>query len=261
MNRFGETARGLAQNPLGIIALFIVLVYGFASLVVGIGANLDPTSTIVLVWFMVLFPVLVLGVFAWLVSRHHWKLYSPRDYGKGEFLQAAAQAHPGLQNLPVVRSTPSQQSPTTQHESLSTQPIPSEQPSEEFSREALNPATLAERIEEREQLYKHFRGVFIVHVLAPSVREEQDYDIFLYLKRHRDEPISDVTKAEFFFGRHWGNRIYEGQREGDIIGLRLSAYGPFLCTCLVTFDDGKQVSLYRYIDFEMGEVIAEVAAR
>jgi hypothetical protein len=25
---FGETAKGLARNPLGIIALFIVLVYG-----------------------------------------------------------------------------------------------------------------------------------------------------------------------------------------------------------------------------------------
>ena len=29
----GDTAKGLARNPLGIIALFIVLVYGFASLV------------------------------------------------------------------------------------------------------------------------------------------------------------------------------------------------------------------------------------
>src|SRR5215216_5862677 len=256
MNRFGETARGLAQNPLGIIALFIVLVYGFASLVVGIGANLDPASTIVLVWFMVLFPVLVLGVFAWLVSRHHWKLYSPRDYGKGEFMQAVQQARPDLKNFPAVRS-----SPTTQHESFSTRPAPSEQPSEAPSPETPNPAALAERIKEREYLYEHFRGVFIVHVLAPSESEGQDYDVFIYLKRHRDEPISDITKAEFFFGRHWGDRIYEGQREGDVIGLRLSAYGPFLCTCLVTFADGKQVYLYRYIDFEMGEVIAGIALR
>lgn len=29
---FNETAVNLARNPLGIIALFIVLVYGFASL-------------------------------------------------------------------------------------------------------------------------------------------------------------------------------------------------------------------------------------
>lgn len=31
---FGETAKSLARNPPGIIALFIVLVYGFASLVI-----------------------------------------------------------------------------------------------------------------------------------------------------------------------------------------------------------------------------------
>lgn len=30
---FGQTAKGLARNPLGIIALFIVLVYGVAGLV------------------------------------------------------------------------------------------------------------------------------------------------------------------------------------------------------------------------------------
>jgi hypothetical protein len=42
------------------------------------------------------------------------------------------------------------------------------------------------------------------------------------------------------------------------MGVRLSAYGPFLCICRVTFDDGERVVLYRYIDFEMGEVIAGV---
>jgi hypothetical protein len=89
MNWFGETAKGLSQNPLGIIALFIVLVYGFASLVVGFGKGLDAASRTPLVWFMVLFPTLVLIVFAWLVSRHYEKLYSPRDYGEREFVMLA----------------------------------------------------------------------------------------------------------------------------------------------------------------------------
>jgi len=120
------------------------------------------------------------------------------------------------------------------------------------------PITPSERIEERKELYERFREVFIVHVLTPSERKGQDYDIFIFLKRHHEKPISVVTKAEFFFGKYWGNRIFEGQRQGDVIGVRLSAYGPFLCTCLVTFEDGEQVSLYRYIDFEMGKVIAEL---
>jgi hypothetical protein len=77
---FGTTATKLTHNPLGIIALFIVLVYAFASLVVGFGANLEQAQKTPLIWFLVLFPVLVLLVFAWLVSRHHMKLYAPADY-------------------------------------------------------------------------------------------------------------------------------------------------------------------------------------
>lgn len=77
---FGETAKGLSKNPLGIIALFIVLVYGFAALVTAMGTALSPTERVPLVYFLVLFPVLVLGVFAWLVSRHTGKLYSPSDF-------------------------------------------------------------------------------------------------------------------------------------------------------------------------------------
>lgn len=77
---FGETAKGLAKNPLGIIALFIVLVYGFAALVTAFASSLDAGERLPLIWFLVLFPVLVLAVFSWLVSRHSGKLYSPSDY-------------------------------------------------------------------------------------------------------------------------------------------------------------------------------------
>src|SRR5258708_39907706 len=80
INEFGHTAKKLTHNPLGIIALFIVLVYAFASLVVGFGSSLEQSQKTPLIWFLVLFPVLVLLVFAWLVSRHHMKLYAPTDY-------------------------------------------------------------------------------------------------------------------------------------------------------------------------------------
>jgi hypothetical protein len=77
---FGNTAKKFTHNPLGIIALFIVLIYAFASLVVGLGSNLEPAQKTPLIWFLVAFPVLVLVVFAWLVSRHHTKLYAPMDF-------------------------------------------------------------------------------------------------------------------------------------------------------------------------------------
>jgi CheY-like chemotaxis protein len=89
---FGQTAKGLARNPLGIIALFIVLIYGFASLVVGVSGHLGPEERQPIIWFLVVFPCLVLGVFAWLVSQHHTKLYAPSDYQEDESFIQASQA-------------------------------------------------------------------------------------------------------------------------------------------------------------------------
>src|SRR5882672_11180078 len=84
MSTFGSTAKGLARNPLGIIALFIVLIYGFAALTLGINTSLQSQERLPLVWFLVLFPVVVLFTFGWLVSRHHEKLYAPADYKSDE---------------------------------------------------------------------------------------------------------------------------------------------------------------------------------
>jgi hypothetical protein len=103
---FGEIAGSLAKSPLGIIALFIVLVYGFASLVTAFGQSLSESERAPLIYFLVLFPVLVLSVFAWLVSCHAGKLYPPGDYrDDSSFLQmltvaanlgAAKTSHPDL---------------------------------------------------------------------------------------------------------------------------------------------------------------------
>ena len=81
LSTFTDAARNLSRNPLGIIALFIVLVYGIAALVFGIsGGHLDAGQKWPLIWFLTLFPVLVLFLFGWLVACHHTKLYSPTDY-------------------------------------------------------------------------------------------------------------------------------------------------------------------------------------
>ena len=77
---FGDTAKSLARNPLGIIALFIVMVYGFASLVTAFANSFTAAERLPLIYFLVIFPVLVLGVFSWLVSRHSGKLFAPSDF-------------------------------------------------------------------------------------------------------------------------------------------------------------------------------------
>lgn len=80
---FAETATGFTKSPLGIIALFIVLVYGFASLVVGFGNGLREHIT-PLIYFMLFFPVIVFIGFLWLVAKHHTKLYGPTDFRDDE---------------------------------------------------------------------------------------------------------------------------------------------------------------------------------
>jgi hypothetical protein len=85
-------AKGLARNPLGIIALFIVLIYGFAALTLGISSTLQPGERIPLVWFLVVFPFVVLLTFGWLVSKHHEKLYAPGDYKSDEGFLSGVQA-------------------------------------------------------------------------------------------------------------------------------------------------------------------------
>ena len=73
--------KDLVRNPIGIVALFISLIYGFASLLLGATASaLTPSERFPLIVFIVAFPMVVLGVFYLLVSRHHGKLYSPGDF-------------------------------------------------------------------------------------------------------------------------------------------------------------------------------------
>src|SRR5579872_646891 len=81
---FGETAKSLARNPLGIIALFIVLVYGLAALVTAFSASFTSAERLPLIYFLILFPVLVLAAFTWLVSKHSDKLFAPSDFKNEE---------------------------------------------------------------------------------------------------------------------------------------------------------------------------------
>jgi hypothetical protein len=231
---FGDTAKGLAKNPLGIIALFIVLIYGFSALVVGASSQLEAAERTPIIWFLVLFPCLVLGVFSWLVSRHHKKLYAPSDYkDESHFLEVI---NPKLHELQFARPDGGE----VLAEGLST------------------PDDWANT---RNSIYSDNKGYFIAHVLEPSSEEGQEYDIFIYLIRHKSKDYNNIEKAEFFFGQYWGNKVYQGTKVNSLIGVRTSAYGPFLTLCKVTFRDGTSVMLHKYIDFEMGYAVKKAFNR
>lgn len=78
LNNSGDKSNFL-KNPIGVLGIFLVLTEAIASLVI-VKSGLDYKQNMILVWFIVLFPCLILCVFYLLVTRHHEKLYSPSDY-------------------------------------------------------------------------------------------------------------------------------------------------------------------------------------
>lgn len=86
MTEFIKNAKGLTKNPLGIIALFISLIYGFACLVLGLTSDTlsSANERLPLIWFIIVFPIIILLAFVYLVVNHHEKLYSPSDFRNDE---------------------------------------------------------------------------------------------------------------------------------------------------------------------------------
>ncbi|NBF05966.1 hypothetical protein GV819_27095 [Pseudomonas sp. Fl5BN2] len=80
-----HTAAGMHKNPLGLIALFIVMVYAIGGIVLWTAKDPfynNPSHPVVL--FLALFPVAVLLVFFVLVAKYHTHLYGPGDYSNQE---------------------------------------------------------------------------------------------------------------------------------------------------------------------------------
>ncbi|MGE3333421.1 MAG: hypothetical protein AB7I36_07250 [Rhodospirillaceae bacterium] len=92
IDKFLDGGAKYVRNPLGVIGLFIALIYGAAALLVGTTASvLNVDQVWALVGFIVAFPVLVLGVFFSLVVWHHQNLYAPQDFRSDEgFLRNSA---------------------------------------------------------------------------------------------------------------------------------------------------------------------------
>lgn len=91
LSTFSENAKHFAKNPIGVIALFIVLIYGFASLTIIFGTKIPADGLMPLIWFLFFFPFCVLLLFGWLVSEHHEKLYSPADFRSDDGFHQAQQ--------------------------------------------------------------------------------------------------------------------------------------------------------------------------
>jgi hypothetical protein len=102
----------------------------------------------------------------------------------------------------------------------------------------------------RNGIYTANGDVFLTHVVRPSKKPGQEFDVFIYLMRHNSTDLQDVQLAEFFMGKYWGNRVFPAVPRNGFIGIATAAYGTFLCLCRVTFTSGESIYLHRYIDFE-----------
>jgi hypothetical protein len=90
---FENLSSNFVKNPLGLIALFIVLVYAIAGIVAA-SANFNEDQRWVIVFFLVSFPCIVLGVFYRLITKHIDKMYSPGELGAENFVKLHATKAP-----------------------------------------------------------------------------------------------------------------------------------------------------------------------
>lgn len=74
-----KNAAKFTRNPLGIIGLLLVLVYGIFLLATSTQA-FSETQKIILLCFAVGYPIIIIYILFVLVTKHHEKLYSPLDF-------------------------------------------------------------------------------------------------------------------------------------------------------------------------------------
>lgn len=107
---------------------------------------------------------------------------------------------------------------------------------------------------ERAKYYAEHRGAMLVHRLYKSPKDGQLYDILIYIIPKKNNNLIQVTSVEYYFGKFWDTKIFTSTDRSNGFAIATSAYGPFLCTAKINFNDGGSKTIYRFIDFEMGDL-------
>lgn len=232
MKNIADSAKSLARNPLGIIALFIVMIYGFASLVLTVGgSSLQTTSErLPIIWFLTLFPVAVLLVFAWLVAYHHKNLYSPGDYTQDEsFLKTVG--------IGIV--------PPKEIQSDELRIATSDKDAESFIID--NNALL-------EDEYKNIVQADICLLHATEILRERTkpgsgrYRIRVWIEAIVGESIDEVESVTYRVWADFNKKTFTSKSKESQFDLWMNVYGEFPVMALVRFANGKSVVLQRYLD-------------
>ena len=232
---FGDTAKSLSRSPLGIIALFIVLIYGFATLLLGATAtSLTDELKRPIVWFLVLFPILVLAVFAWLVACHHTKLYGPGDFvDQKHFLALQDQLRTAQRRFEVL----SELAPEVV--------LPSFMPAATITASVPPPASVPDDDDPQRGKWggkreANFRKV-TVEPIRPLRSDPDNYRIALEV--HSTDPQGHPLTGKVRFHLHdsFSPDLEEMPVRNGVAKLSIVAYGAF--TVGVDTDDGTKLEI------------------
>ncbi len=223
-----ETAKSLARNPLGIIALFIVLVYAVASVVISLakpdfyGNPFHPA-----VLFLAIFPLVVLIVFAYLVAKHHRNLYAPQDYKhEGHFF--------GDLKVPSVLGSGTGGVATS---------------------DTSGTRTDSQIVSSIEDAYKNLVSFGIVLIHQTEIVQQRTspksgrYRVRVWIESiERQRPISDIASVTYHVWHDFNPSVLSTSDKASNFDLWLSVYGEFPVLALVTTKSGETYELQRFID-------------
>lgn len=114
----------------------------------------------------------------------------------------------------------------------------------------------------RHECYATNKNLFLVHRVRSSgqshpITHLPTYDVAVYLVAHKNfGRLNDVREVQYYFGRHFGLKLgeygtkYVVQNGSDGFAVKVNAYGPMLCKARISFHDGSETTVSRYLDFE-----------
>lgn len=223
-----DSAKSLARNPLGIIALFIVLVYAVASIVITMAKAefyANPFHPAVL--FLTAFPILVLLVFTYLVIRHHRNLYAPEDYKDQrdfffgmEFPVALRGNRSGATTSDTGGSVPEEGMASTVEQA--------------YRRLLQGGYVMVHQAEVLQARMAPKSGRFHVRVWIESIEGQR--------------PLTDIQSVTYHLWPDFRQAVLSTTDARSNFDLWMSVYGEFPVLALIKTTSGETLELHRHID-------------
>lgn len=224
-------AEKLSRNPLSIIALFIVLAHGFASLVLAAGAKLDGFNQGLLVLFITSFPFVVLGVFCYLVMYHHHKLYSPNEHRTDDSFFGRRVPKELGRTENAVFATPAASGTDTAARTITTAAAPD--------------AAIGERKSDEAYYLTHQAEV----LRAETAGARGLYRVRACLETHPEKLLRQEQRVTYRLDETFGsNRAHTTTNATDNFEIWLNIYGEITVFAEIELADGSRLIVSRYLD-------------